>query len=226
MTPGSASEPLLTRKEQAQRTRDDLIGAGLRLAERTGLSGMSVNLLIREAGVSKGSFFHHFGDRATYLLALHRGFHDRLLAEIQKAIAGLPPGRRRLLAASATYLDVCLRDRGVRALLLEARAEALIAAEVLRRNEENAKLCRADFQAMGWKHPLESARLWVGLVAEGALIELGTGARRPAVRAALKQFLGEERLRSGRPANALYSDAIGVLNPNRMNPRRIGPGLK
>lgn len=184
---------MATRKENAERTREELISAGLRLAERTGLSGMSVNLLVREADVSKGSFFHHFGDRASYLLALHRGFHERLLAEIQEPIATLPPGRRRLLAGSATYLDACLRDRGVRALLLEARAEAPIAAEVLKRNEENAKLCRADFQAMGWRHPLESARLWVGLVAEAALIELGAGTRKPAVRAALKQFLGEEQ---------------------------------
>lgn len=180
---------MTTRKASAARTRQVLIDTGLRVAERTGLSGLSVNLLVEEAGVSKGSFFHHFGDRTGYLLALHHGFHETLLAEILDAIDGLQPGHERLLAGASTYLDACLRDRGVRALLLEARAEPLIVDAVRARNAANAKLCRADFQKLGWAHPLDSARLWVGLVAEAALIELEAGKRRRSVRAALEQFL-------------------------------------
>jgi AcrR family transcriptional regulator len=165
-----------------------LIDAGLRLAERTGLSGLSINLLVEEAQVSKGTFFHHFGDRASYVLALHREFHERLLAEIQQATAGLEPGRQRLVVAANTYLDGCLRDRGVRALLLEARADPLIAEEVGARNASNAKLVQADFKAMKWPHPHESAQLWVGMTAEAALIELKSGRRSAAVRAALSRF--------------------------------------
>lgn len=182
---------MASREQEAARTRERLIEAGLRLAERTGLAAMSVNLVVDEAGVSKGSFFHHFGDRAGYLLALHRGFHERLAEEIEAAVAGIPPGRRRLLDAAGTYLDACLRDRGVRALLLEARAEPLVAGEVRARNEQNAAICSDDFKSIGWQHPLDSARLWVGVVAEAALIELAAGERRASVRAALAQFLGD-----------------------------------
>ena len=117
------------------RTREALIDAGLRLAERTGLTGLSVNLIVAEAGVAKGTFFHHFGDRASYLLALHREFHERLATQIQAAIAGMSPGRDRLIAVANTYLDGCLRDRGVRALLLEARAEPAVTDEITRRNK-------------------------------------------------------------------------------------------
>jgi TetR/AcrR family transcriptional regulator, transcriptional repressor for nem operon len=165
-----------------------LIDAGLRLAERTGLSGLSINLLVTEAGVSKGTFFHHFGDRASYVLALHREFHDRLLAEFQDATEGITPGPERLAVAANTYLDGCLRNRGVRALLLEARADPVIAEEIGARNASIAKLVQADFKAMKWPHPLESAQLWVGMTAEAALLELRSGRRSPAVRAALNNF--------------------------------------
>ncbi|MDF3339047.1 helix-turn-helix domain containing protein [Mycolicibacterium septicum] len=103
------------RKEAAARTREGLIDAGLQLAEQTGLTGLSIDLIVKHAGVAKGTFFHHFGDRASYLLALHREFHERLAAQLQAAVAGLPPGRDRLITGATTWLDGCLRDRGVRA---------------------------------------------------------------------------------------------------------------
>jgi TetR/AcrR family transcriptional regulator, transcriptional repressor for nem operon len=183
------STQMTSRQIAAAQTRQGLIDAGLRLAERTGLAGLSINLLVGEAHVSKGTFFHHFGDRASYLLALHRDFHERVFAEILQAIDGLEPGPSRLLTVAKTYLDACLRDRGVRALLLEARAVAAIADEVSARNASAAKICTTDFQAMGWPQPSESARLWVGMTAEAALVELEAGRRRPKVRGALAHFI-------------------------------------
>ena len=165
-----------------------LIDAGLRLAERTSLSGQSINQHVEEAGVSKGTFFHHFGDRASYVLALHREFHDRLLTEIEDATEGLKPGPERLAVAANSYLDGCLRNRGVRALLLEARADPLIAEEIGDRNASTAKLVQADFAVMKRPQPLECAQLWVAMTAEAALMELRAGRRSPAVRAALKSF--------------------------------------
>lgn len=180
---------MTTRKAAASRTRDALIQSGLRLAESTGLSGLSVNLIVEDASVSKGTFFHHFGDRTSYLLELHRDFHERLLAEILAVTDGVPAGAGRLLLAANTYLDVCLRDRGVRALLLEARAEPALAKEVSARNATTARLCKPDFVVMSWAQPLETARLWVALTAEAAIMELEAGRRKPTVRAAMAGFL-------------------------------------
>ena len=177
------------RKETMAQTRQALVDAGLRLAERTGLTGLSVNLIVEDAGVAKGTFFHHFGDRASYLLALHREFHDRLTAQTLAAIDGMAPGRQRLIVGADAYLDGCLRDRGVRALLLEARAEPAVRAEIGHRNSANAELCRSDFKALGRRHPYESAQLWVGMAAEAALIEHAAKKKLPAVRSALAQFL-------------------------------------
>jgi TetR/AcrR family transcriptional regulator, transcriptional repressor for nem operon len=189
MTSTPSAPPTGGRKEAMARTRESLIDAGLRLAERTGLAGLSVNLIVAEAGVAKGTFFHHFGDRASYLLALHREFHERLATQIQAAIDGMPPGRRRLIAVANTYLDGCLRDRGVRALLLEARAEPAVTDEIARRNHAGAELCRPDFAALKRPHPYESAQLWVGMLAEAALIEYQAAAALPGIREALERFL-------------------------------------
>jgi TetR/AcrR family transcriptional regulator, transcriptional repressor for nem operon len=181
---------MTARQASAARTRETLISTGLRLAETTSLSGLSINLLTETAGVSKGTFFHHFGDRTTYLLALHREFHERIFAEILGAVDGMAVGPGRVLTAADTYLDACLRHRGVRALLLEARAEKPIADEIRARNKIIANFSKIDFEAMGWPHASESALLFVGLVAEAALTELDSGGRNPAVRAALARFIG------------------------------------
>jgi TetR/AcrR family transcriptional regulator, transcriptional repressor for nem operon len=189
MTSTPPATPTARRKQAMARTREALIDAGLRLAERTGLNGLSVNLIVQDAGVAKGTFFHHFGDRASYLIALHREFHERLAAQIQAATVGMPPGRKRLITIANTYLDGCLNDRGVRALLLEARAEPAVTDEITRRNTTSAELCRADFAVLKRPHPYESAQLWVGMVAEAALIEHQAATALPDIRKALEQFV-------------------------------------
>jgi hypothetical protein len=101
----------------------------------------------------------------------------------------MPAGRDRLLAAAAAYLDGCLRHRGIRALLLEARAEPLIASAIAQRNRQAIRLIKADFTAIGWADSADGAALWNALVVEAALLELADGERRPATRSALAQFL-------------------------------------
>lgn len=186
------------RTRNPERMREALLDAGLRVAERTGLGWLTLDQVVAEAKVAKGSLLHHFGDRAGYLLALHRRFHDGLLEEIAEASKGLPRGRERLLRGAVTYLDACLEHRGIRALLLEARAEPQIAAEVLARNAGIARLVEPDVRALGWPDPAESARLWVAMVAEAALVEFATGGRRAAVRRALNHFLDAGRPRRTR----------------------------
>jgi hypothetical protein len=50
-------------------------------------------------------------------------------------------------------------------------------------------LCRPDFAALTHPHPYESAQLWVGMVAEAALIEHQAATALPAIRKSLEQFL-------------------------------------
>jgi TetR/AcrR family transcriptional repressor of nem operon len=104
-------------------------------------------------------------------------------------IGEMTPGKKRLAAAARTYLDGCLRDRGVKALLLEARGHLAIAEEVVRRNRANVDVVAADFTKLGWPHPRAAARLWIAAVAECALMELERGAPDPAARASINRFV-------------------------------------
>jgi AcrR family transcriptional regulator len=170
--------------------RKALTDAGLAVADESGLTQVSVNQVVAAAGVAKGSFFHHFGDRAAFLVELHRSFHDRLAALVTAAIENLPPGRDRLLAGTLAYLDGCRQDKGIRALLVEARAEPALPAEVARRNEQFTDLAAPDFAAMGRSRPVQAARLWVVMAAEVAVAESAAGTPLPELRAALTDYAG------------------------------------
>ncbi len=179
-------------------TRQSLIDSGVRLLEEVGLGRLSIDEPVRRAGVAKGTFYVHFPDRAGFLLGIHRDFHDRLKARVMAAIQDLPRGRERLCAGTLVYLDGCLAERGVKALLFEARTEAALREEVSRRNADFARIVAADFQALRtaggagqarWRDASASGRLFVAMAAEAAQAELEAGKRLPAIRRALAAFL-------------------------------------
>lgn len=149
----------------------------------------SVNRVVAEAGVAKGSFFWHFGRRDGFLIELHRRFHDGLMAEMAAKAGALEPGQERLLLGVRTYLDGCLRESAVKAFLLEARSERHMAEEVQRRNAQMAEMVAVELRAMGWPDAAATAPLVVAMAAEAALIELEAGARQPTTRKALERFL-------------------------------------
>ena len=171
----------------AHPTRQALLDAGLELASQGSLHRLTIDAVVNRAGVAKGTFYVHFPDRAAFLVALHVQFHERLLDHILQAVEGLPPGAERLRRGTEVYLDECLQQRAVKAILLEARSEGAIAEEVQRRHASFAQLEQADFATLGWPEPAMAARLFVALGAEVALIELETG-RHEAARQTLWRF--------------------------------------
>jgi AcrR family transcriptional regulator len=166
-------------------TSEALVAAGIDVAEELGLSRMTIDAVVERAGVAKGTFYVHFRDRAAYLLALHRRFHDELRIGIAAAIDGLPPGASRLRLGAEAYLDGCLAARGVKALLLEARSERAIREEVRRSDARFSADAEGCFEALGYGDASASARLFVAMTAEAALAELESGKRRDDVRRAL-----------------------------------------
>lgn len=170
-------------------TKTALLAAGLRLAETTSLSKLSVNRIVKEAGLAKGTFYVHFADRNEYLVALHGRFHTHLNTAIEAAIAGMPEGRENLQQGIEAYLDGCLQRRELKALLMEARIDPAVATAVRQRNESYYANVADDLNAMGWPQPMLAARLFVTMVAEAALIECEQGQMDTAVRQILWQFL-------------------------------------
>lgn len=170
-------------------TRERLLEAGLRLAHAGALSSLRVDEVVDAAGVAKGTFYVHFRTREDFLVALHSRFHDGLAAHIDAAVAGQARGMRRLLRGSLAYLDGCCEQRGIKAMLLGARAEPAIQDAVTAQNERFAALGVDEFKAAGWPAPTAAARLWVGMVAEAAIAEADAGKKLPALRQALRRFL-------------------------------------
>jgi AcrR family transcriptional regulator len=104
--------------------RNALLDAGQRLLGSADLARISVNAIVAEAGMAKGSFYQHWPSRAEYVRALHARFHDDLQDSIAAAMSDLPPGRERLEAGMNAYLDGCLAEPATKALLVRSRTEA------------------------------------------------------------------------------------------------------
>ncbi len=173
-----------SRADDHHPTRQELLDAAVALAERDGLNALAVARVTAAAGHAKGTFYIHFPDRAAFLVALHRRFHDTLFSQVLNATSTDTPGpervRRRLLA----FLDGCRALPGVRALLRDARAEAPVAAEVSRRNQQAAAVLAADL-AGSCSRPRETAYFLVLAAADLAARESERRRRLPAARHAL-----------------------------------------
>ena len=181
--------PPVARTNQAaarsESTRGDLFDAGLRLADERGVRALSVNAIVAAAERSKGAFFHHFPDRDSYLVELHRRLHDEMWDRMRELGGDLEPGAERLRIVADVYLDTFLERRGVRALLLDARSEPAIRAEIADRNTRGAGILADDFAALGWRDPARPARLWIAALAEVGIVEFDRGKRDPGSRRAL-----------------------------------------
>ncbi|HEX3911533.1 MAG TPA: helix-turn-helix domain-containing protein [Solirubrobacteraceae bacterium] len=176
----------------AARTRESLLDAGVAVAERGGLSGLSVNRVVAEAGVAKGTFYVHFSDREAFVDALHARFHERVEQAVALATAGTEPGAEQIWRGAEAYLDVCLADRAIKALALEARTDGALTAPMAARIERFTASAVPSFRAMGWPDAKAAAQLFAAMTSEIAIRELEAGRRVPGARRALRRFLGAD----------------------------------
>ncbi|MGN2635971.1 TetR/AcrR family transcriptional regulator [Nocardia takedensis] len=173
----------------AEPGRTALMNAGALVAADRGLRGLSINAVVEAAGMAKGSFYHHFPDRRSYVIALHRQYHDALSELVGARIAGLTPGARRVRVGVLAYLDACLATRGTKAFLAQSRTDTDLLDEVHERNRRFAGVIAPDLLEMGWSDPLAVAHLLVAMVAEIALTELYGDAPRDDLRAAVMTMI-------------------------------------
>jgi AcrR family transcriptional regulator len=175
------------------RTRERLLDAGAAVAEEGGLGGLSVNRVVAEAGVAKGTFYVHFADREAFVDALHERFHVRVQKAVVKAIDGVEPGAELIWRGAAAYLDACLADRAVKALAQEARTEPALTATMLERQERFSAASIPSFKSMRWPDPRTASLLFAAMTSEIAIRELDAKRRLPAARRALRAFIEGSR---------------------------------
>lgn len=97
-------------------TQDDLISAARQLMLRQGYAATGINDICREAGVSKGAFYHSFPSKEALAIEALRSFHRRGIEELGTIdVSDVPPADRlprfvERLSERATFLweDGCL----------------------------------------------------------------------------------------------------------------------
>lgn len=99
------------RTKPAEVRREELMDAAQKLFLEKGFAAASVDEIVRDADVAKGTFYLHFKSKDDILAALQQRFIVRFLENIDTSVHALPPDDHagRLLAWSASavngYLD-------------------------------------------------------------------------------------------------------------------------
>lgn len=124
--------------------RAKILDAAERLILRDGPPGLSVDAVLREAGVSKGGFFHHFETKEALLGALLERLAGALNDQLARA---LKDGRAVLPAMISIAFDMPRAERErTRALVLALLAGAMDSPDVAHTarlaNEQSLALAR------------------------------------------------------------------------------------
>ena len=190
MTPATPTTPVTPK---GRSTKESLLKAGEAVAERDGLGGLSVAAVTAQAGVAKGTFYVYFPDREAFVDALHQRFYDQVAEAVATAAADREPGRDLLTSVIEAYLDVCLTNHAVKALIFEARAQRTATTAMSDRVSSLLALTEPSLRELGLTPTSISTRLIMALTSEAALIELEAGHQVPAARATIRALLDTAR---------------------------------
>jgi AcrR family transcriptional regulator len=86
------------RQERAERTRLRILEAAAAAFAEHGYDGVSLNQVIRESGLTKGAFYHHFPSRDELALAAFRHKQQQLVARMAERVDPATPPLERLAA--------------------------------------------------------------------------------------------------------------------------------
>lgn len=148
--------PSLRRTARAQATqrrlrREEWLARALDLLAREGESSLHIDRLAQGLGVTKGSFYWHFRDRADFVRQLAAHWEQAYTRVVGEKIGGAdvaPRERLTSLAMTITEADLGRYDIVMRAL---AAHEVAVAAVVKRVDAYRMRIVRSLFSALGFK---------------------------------------------------------------------------
>ena len=106
------------------RTRQALLDAGLRLMAEKPIDAISIDEIVRAAGVAKGSFFNHFEDKEAFAEAVAAQVRGEVEAGVAQLNAGIDDPASRVARAVCLYVLSALRDPRRAGVLLRASPQA------------------------------------------------------------------------------------------------------
>jgi TetR/AcrR family transcriptional repressor of nem operon len=87
-------------------TREHILANGQRIMAGKGFSAVGINEILTAAGVPKGSFYHYFGSKDAFGVALLDTYFDEYLAELDATLQdGTRSAAQRLMAYFAHWQD-------------------------------------------------------------------------------------------------------------------------
>lgn len=100
-----------SKSDRAVRTREALLSAGFDLMLDRSVDAIPIDDLVVAAGVGKGSFFNHFGDKDGFKAALAIQVRGEIEAKITTANSGVTEPLERLAGGMREVTDYALKNR-------------------------------------------------------------------------------------------------------------------
>jgi len=166
---------LSKKEEQSEATRIALIGAAKKLFAARGYGGVSMEEVVRNAGVTRGALYHHYSGKKD----LFQAVYETVEREVTEAIAtdalqGHSPWEMSQIGWRS-FLDRCRDDSVSRIVLLDAPSVLGVEAFRAVADQYGGALVRANIQALIEAGELEQqpveplARILTGALIEGAI---------------------------------------------------------
>jgi len=129
-----------------QTTKENLIEVGLRLMHTTGYSATGINQILEEAGVPKGSFYHHFSTKDEFVMEVVRRYAEGEIARWEKFLndAKLSP-----LKKLRSYFKEMIATYGMKSGPIAGCLLGNLSLEIAGQNSEIRDLLRQAFD--GWQ---------------------------------------------------------------------------
>lgn len=115
-------------RPKSVRTRGQIVAAARKLFLKNGYAETSIDAVLKETGLSKGAFYHHYDSKRALLEAIYR---DNSQGALDKAIAAIDPEEpyiEQLRTGAHAWLDQ-IRKPATAKILLELGPQGLGARE-------------------------------------------------------------------------------------------------
>src|SRR5215471_17911150 len=110
------------RAERGQATRDNLVAVATRLFAERGFEGTSIEAVLDEAGVSRGSLYHHFPSKEALFEAVFQATEARIGVEVLEGASELNDPVAILHAGSLAWMRLAGDPVVQRIVLIDAPA--------------------------------------------------------------------------------------------------------
>jgi len=170
-------------KETMLDRRNLLLAAATMLTDRIDPLSTTMAELAQAVGIGEDEFSAEFDGVEAYISAVQLQFFEGRLNNVIGKAGAMKPGLDRIREAWGSYLDYSVQHAGLFAWCRRARQRfPALGEEVRRRNHGVLLMIQIEFSTLGCAHPMESARLAVGMVMETLKLETEARARNDAMR--------------------------------------------